>query len=100
MGNPVRRPLLRVACRAITPMVIEALRAWMSESRKPLTYAESGVDIDVGNRIVDRIRPFARGTRRSGAGAELADSADCSILRRRDLLTRSWSPPTTASAQK
>ena len=43
----------------------------MSDSRKPLTYAESGVDIDVGNRIVDRIRPFARGTRRSGAGAEL-----------------------------
>ena len=53
------------------PMVTEALRAWMSNSRKPLTYAESGVDIDVGNRIVDRIRPFARGTRRSGAGAEL-----------------------------
>jgi phosphoribosylformylglycinamidine cyclo-ligase len=43
----------------------------MSESQKPLTYAQSGVDIDVGNRIVDRIRPFARGTRRSGAGAEL-----------------------------
>ena len=40
----------------------------MSESRKPLTYAESGVDIDVGNRIVDRIRPFARATRRSGSG--------------------------------
>ncbi len=43
----------------------------MSESRKPLTYAELGVDIDVGNRIVDRIRPFARATRRPGAGAEL-----------------------------
>ena len=43
----------------------------MSESRKPLTYAESGVDIDVGNRVVDRIRPFARATRRAGAGAEL-----------------------------
>ena len=43
----------------------------MSESQRPLTYAQSGVDIDVGNRIVDRIRPFARRTRRSGAGAEL-----------------------------
>ena len=43
----------------------------MPESQKPLTYAESGVDIDVGNRIVDRIRPFARRTRRLGAGAEL-----------------------------
>src|ERR1700685_2160392 len=52
-------------------MVTETLRAWMSDSRKPLTYAESGVDIDVGNRFVARIRPFARGTRRSGAGAEL-----------------------------
>jgi phosphoribosylformylglycinamidine cyclo-ligase len=52
-------------------MFTEALRAWMSDSQKSLTYAESGVDIDVGNRIVDRIRPFARGTRRSGAGAEL-----------------------------
>jgi phosphoribosylformylglycinamidine cyclo-ligase len=43
----------------------------MPESQKPLTYAESGVEIDVGNRIVDRIRPFARATRRPGAGAEL-----------------------------
>jgi phosphoribosylformylglycinamidine cyclo-ligase len=43
----------------------------MPESRKPLTYAESGVDIDVGAQIVDRIRPFARATRRPGAVAEL-----------------------------
>jgi phosphoribosylformylglycinamidine cyclo-ligase len=43
----------------------------MPESQKPLTYAESGVDIDVGNRIVDRIRPFARRTGRPGAGGEL-----------------------------
>jgi phosphoribosylformylglycinamidine cyclo-ligase len=43
----------------------------MSESPKPLTYAESGVDIDTGNRIVDRIRPLARATRRPGASAEL-----------------------------
>jgi phosphoribosylformylglycinamidine cyclo-ligase len=43
----------------------------MSENRKPLTYAESGVDIDTGNRIVDRIRPMARATRRPGAAAEL-----------------------------
>ena len=43
----------------------------MPESRTPLTYAESGVDIEVGNRIVDRIRPFARRTRRPGAAGEL-----------------------------
>ena len=43
----------------------------MSDSRKPLTYAEAGVDIDVGNRLVDRIKPMARATRRPGADAEL-----------------------------
>src|SRR5271170_1932397 len=43
----------------------------MPENRNPLTYADSGVDIDGGNRIVDRIRPLARATRRSGASAEL-----------------------------
>ena len=40
-------------------------------SRKPLTYADAGVDIDAGNRLVDRIRPLARATRRAGAEAEL-----------------------------
>src|SRR5208283_1524120 len=39
--------------------------------RKPLTYAGAGVDIDVGNRLVDRIKPMARETRRPGADAEL-----------------------------
>ena len=43
----------------------------MPESRKSLTYAHSGVDIDLGNRLVDRIRPLARATRRPGASAEL-----------------------------
>src|SRR5579863_4312362 len=45
--------------------------AAMPDDRQPLTYAGSGVDIDAGNRIVDRIRPLARATRRSGANAEL-----------------------------
>ncbi len=43
----------------------------MSDSRKPLTYADAGVDIDIGNRLVERIRPLARATRRAGADAEL-----------------------------
>lgn len=43
----------------------------MSDARKPLTYADAGVDIDIGNRLVDRIRPMARATRRAGANAEL-----------------------------
>jgi phosphoribosylformylglycinamidine cyclo-ligase len=62
---------LRVAKWTFTRIVKESPRVSMSDSRKPLTYVESGVDIDVGNRIVDRIRPFARATRRPGAGAEL-----------------------------
>ena len=43
----------------------------MPDSRKQLTYADTGVDIDVGNRLVDRIRPLVRTTRRPGANAEL-----------------------------
>jgi phosphoribosylformylglycinamidine cyclo-ligase len=43
----------------------------MPESPKPLTYADAGVDIDAGNRLVDRIKPMARSTRRPGADAEL-----------------------------
>jgi len=43
----------------------------MSDSRKSLTYADAGVNIDAGNRLVERIRPLARATRRPGSGAEL-----------------------------
>jgi phosphoribosylformylglycinamidine cyclo-ligase len=43
----------------------------MPEGRKPLTYADAGVDIDAGNRLVDLIKPMARATRRPGAEAEL-----------------------------
>ncbi len=43
----------------------------MPDSAKPLTYADAGVDIDAGNRLVDRIKPLARATRRPGADAEL-----------------------------
>lgn len=34
--------------------------------QKPLTYADSGVDIDAGNRLVDRIKPLAKATTRAG----------------------------------
>jgi phosphoribosylformylglycinamidine cyclo-ligase len=43
----------------------------MPDRRKPLTYADAGVAIDVGNRLVERIKPLARATRRPGAEAEL-----------------------------
>ena len=36
-----------------------------------LTYADSGVDIDAGDALVDRIKPLAASTRRPGAEADL-----------------------------
>lgn len=43
----------------------------MTERKKGLTYAEAGVDIDAGNRLVDLIKPMVRATARAGAGAEI-----------------------------
>ncbi|MFD2180927.1 phosphoribosylformylglycinamidine cyclo-ligase [Rhodoplanes azumiensis] len=44
----------------------------MSETSRPgLTYADAGVDIDAGNRLVDLIKPLVRATRRAGADAEI-----------------------------
>jgi phosphoribosylformylglycinamidine cyclo-ligase len=40
-------------------------------AEKGLTYAEAGVDIDAGNRMVELIKPLVRATRRDGADAEL-----------------------------
>jgi len=36
-----------------------------------LTYADAGVDIDAGNRMVDLIKPLVRATARPGADAEI-----------------------------
>lgn len=36
--------------------------AGAGQSRKPLTYAEAGVDIDAGDEVVDRIKPILRKT--------------------------------------
>src|SRR5580700_5879213 len=35
------------------------------------TYAEAGVDIDAGNRMVELIKPLVRATARTGADAEI-----------------------------
>ncbi len=43
----------------------------MQQRMSGLTYAEAGVDIDAGNRLVDLIRPAVRSTRRSGADGEI-----------------------------
>jgi len=40
-------------------------------AEKSLTYAEAGVDIDAGNRMVELIKPLVRATARAGADAEI-----------------------------
>jgi len=42
----------------------------MRKSKKGLTYAGSGVDIDAGNRMVELIKPLVRATARPGAGIQ------------------------------
>src|SRR3982074_1181285 len=43
----------------------------MIDRKNGLTYADSGVDIDAGNRLVDLIKPMVRATARRGADAEI-----------------------------
>jgi phosphoribosylformylglycinamidine cyclo-ligase len=43
----------------------------MTEKRSGLTYAQAGVDIDAGNRMVELIKPLVRATARPGADAEI-----------------------------
>ncbi len=43
----------------------------MTDQKKGLTYADAGVDIDAGNRLVDLIKPMVRATARPGADAEI-----------------------------
>lgn len=39
---------------------------WIAMTKNGLTYAEAGVDIDAGNALVERIKPAAKRTARSG----------------------------------
>ena len=43
----------------------------MTDRQNGLTYAESGVDIDAGEALVEAIKPLAKSTRRPGAEASL-----------------------------
>lgn len=43
----------------------------MAERKNGLTYADSGVNIDAGNRLVDLIKPLVRATARPGTAAEI-----------------------------
>ena len=43
----------------------------MTSGKNGLTYADAGVDIDAGNALVDRIKPAAKRTNRSGVASGL-----------------------------
>ncbi|MGA7975445.1 MAG: phosphoribosylformylglycinamidine cyclo-ligase [Pseudolabrys sp.] len=43
----------------------------MAEKERGLTYAQAGVDIDAGNRMVDLIKPLVKATSRPGADSEI-----------------------------
>ncbi|MEM8653733.1 MAG: phosphoribosylformylglycinamidine cyclo-ligase [Pseudomonadota bacterium] len=43
----------------------------MADKTNGLTYAQAGVDIDAGNALVDRIKPAAAATKRSGVASGL-----------------------------
>ena len=43
----------------------------MSSKGNGLTYSDAGVDIDVGNELVNRIKPLVKSTRRPGADGEI-----------------------------
>jgi len=43
----------------------------MTEKQRGLTYAQAGVDIDAGNRMVELIKPLVRATARPGTDAEI-----------------------------
>jgi len=43
----------------------------MSDRPNGMTYAQAGVDIDAGNALVERIKPLARSTARSGSTPSL-----------------------------
>ena len=43
----------------------------MADKKRGLTYAQAGVDIDAGNRMVELIKPLVRATARPGADAEI-----------------------------
>src|SRR3981189_2298089 len=47
------------------------LESGMIDRKNGLTYADSGVDIDAGNRLVDLIKPMVRATARAAADAEI-----------------------------
>src|SRR6266581_951208 len=64
-------------------------------SKKGLSYAQSGVDIDAGNRMVDLIKPLVKATARPGADAEIGGFGGLFDLKRagfKDLVVQGAEP--------
>ena len=57
----------------------------MAEKERGLTYAQAGVDIDAGNRMVELIKPLVRATARPGADAEIGGFGGLFDLKRTGL---------------
>src|SRR3979411_2467191 len=53
----------------------------MIDRSNGLTYADSGVNIDAGNRLVDLIKPMVRATARAGAVAEIVGLVGVFVLK-------------------
>src|SRR5436305_1997847 len=65
-------PLASHCTRADSDVTSRHHLEWaMTERKNGITYADSGVDIDAGNRLVDLIKPMVRATARLGADAEI-----------------------------
>jgi len=66
---PARRPARRAAKDVERPPMpsMRSTHLTSSNRREPsLSYRDAGVDIDAGDRLVERIKPFAARTRRDG----------------------------------
>ena len=48
----------------------------MADKRRGLAYAEAGVDIDAGNRMVELIKPLVRATAQPGANVAYSEHLD------------------------
>lgn len=67
--------LQRAGLWGIAPMIThgacDRTGTGMSKQKNGMTYAQSGVDIDAGNALVERIKPAAKRTQRAGVMAGL-----------------------------
>src|SRR3954470_6672688 len=64
-------PLRTTARRPLRHPAFRRRATRMNEKPNGLTYAQAGVDIDAGNRMVELIKPLVRATARPGSDPEL-----------------------------